>query len=149
VLVRVELVRADSGAVLAQSFRTTETVYDLWDEKFRITRIDTGAPPEVREAVNPREALELATTLVMFPVADLVRLQPGVPYLLRFRVYLNPLSQEVLMEVRRWLVRPPGQRLAPGATFFGSFVSIFVNPLIEESERRLDVVSQTFREAPR
>jgi len=35
-------------------------------------------------------------------------------------------------------------RLAPGDSFFGSFVSIFVNPHIEDSERRIQFISQSF-----
>jgi hypothetical protein len=48
--------------------------------------------------------------------------------------------------VRRWLVQPArGQRkLGAGDSFFGSFVSIFVNPHIEDSERQLRFVSQPF-----
>jgi hypothetical protein len=145
VLIRIGLVRADSGVLVAQTFRHAEIVYDLWDEKFRV-RIETGAPPEQRSAASGREALDLGTNLVMFPVADLGRLEPGAVYRLRLVADLNPLSPDVVAEVRRWLVRPPGQgRLAPGATFFGSFVSIFVNPKIEESERRLEIWSQAFR----
>jgi len=63
-----------------------------------------------------------------------------------FRGDLNPISQDLLAEVRRWLVQPSrGQRrLAAGDSFFGSFVSIFVNPRIEDSERQVRFVSQPF-----
>jgi hypothetical protein len=52
----------------------------------------------------------------------------------------------VLADVRHWLVEPArGQRrLGAGDSFFGSFVSIFVNPRIEDSERQLRFVSQPF-----
>jgi len=51
-----------------------------------------------------------------------------------------------MADVRRWLVQPArGQRrLGAGDSFFGSFVSIFVNPHIEDSERQLRFVSQPF-----
>ena len=51
-----------------------------------------------------------------------------------------------MADVRRWLVQPArGQRkLGAGDSFFGSFVSIFVNPRIEDSERQVRFVSQPF-----
>jgi hypothetical protein len=65
---------------------------------------------------------------------------------------LNPISDDLLADVRHWLVEPArGQRrLGAGDSFFGSFVSIFVNPRIEDAERQLRFVSQpfTFTSAP-
>jgi hypothetical protein len=150
VFIGVNVVRADNGAVVAQTFRHSVIVYDLWDEKFRVRRIDGNGAPEELLAGNAREAQDLATTLWQFPVADLASLQPGVAYRVIIRADLNPLSQDVVAEVRRWLARPPGQgRLGPGDSFFGSFVSIFVNPHIEESERRVWFTSQAFVEPAR
>ena len=59
---------------------------------------------------------------------------------------LNPISEDLLADVRRWLVQPArGQRrLGAGDSFFGSFVSIFVNPRIEDSERQVRFASQPF-----
>ena len=50
-----------------------------------------------------------------------------------------------MKEVRRWLVRAPGQgRAGASDSVFGSVVSIFVNPMVEESERQLSFWSQPF-----
>jgi hypothetical protein len=150
VLIQVVLLRLDTRAIVAQSFRHAEIVYDLWDEKFRVRRTETNAPPEDRVTDRADQALALATELRMFPVTELGRVEPGGSYQLRFRADLNPLSPDVVAEVRHWLVRPPAQgRLGPADSFFGSFVSIFVNPQIEESDRRIEFVSQPFVEPPR
>jgi hypothetical protein len=76
----------------------------------------------------------------------MARLRPGAEYVLAVRGDLNPISEDLLIEVRRWLVQPArGQRrLGAGDSFFGSFVSIFVNPRIEDSERQVRFVSQPF-----
>jgi uncharacterized protein DUF4390 len=146
VLIQVVLVRLDTPAVVAQAFRHTAIVYDLWEEKFRV-HMEANTPPEDRSVGQPGEALALATELRHFPVVELGRLEPGGTYQLRFRADLNPLSPDVVAEVRHWLVRPPAQgRLGPADSFFGSFVSIFVNPQIEESDRRIEFVSQPFGE---
>jgi len=130
--------------------RQTEIVYDLWDEKFRVRRFEAGGKVEMRETATATEAITLATALDAFPVVDLDRLEPGVSYRLSVRADLNPISQELLADVRRWLARPsPRGRAGSGDSFFGSFVSIFVNPRIDESERQLRLVSPAWVEPPR
>jgi hypothetical protein len=147
VLIRVALFREGDRKPIAQTYRLTDVVYDLWDEKFRVRRTDASNASDVRDAATAAEAIKLATDLWLFPVTDLSRLEPGSSYRLSFSADLNPLSPDVIAELRSWLARPPGQgRLAPGDSFFGSFVSIFVNPQIEDSERRIQFVSQSFVE---
>jgi hypothetical protein len=92
------------------------------------------------------EAVWRAAALVDFPIIEASRLRPGERYTLAVRGDLNPISEDLLVEVRRWLVQPArGQRrLGTGDSFFGSFVSIFVNPRIEDSERQVRFVSQPF-----
>jgi hypothetical protein len=54
-------------------------------------------------------------------------------------------SAELLAEMRRWLSRPASQSgIDISSSFFGSFVSIFVNPRFPEAERVLRVRSQPF-----
>jgi Domain of unknown function (DUF4390) len=150
VLVRVAILRKDAPEPVAQALRQTEIVYDLWDEKFRVRRFEAGGKIETREASTADEAVDLATALIAFPVVDLDRLEPGVAYRLSVRADLNPISQELLADVRRWLARPsPRSRMGSGDSFFGSFVSVFVNPRIDESERQLRLVSQSWVEPPR
>ena len=71
-------------------------------------------------------------------------LDPAATYQLRFRADLNPLRPELAQDVRRWLVRPPGQGRSSSDGVFGSFISVFVNPRIEESERQISFPSQPF-----
>ncbi len=150
VLVRMAISRLDNPEPLAQALRQTEIVYDLWDEKFRVRRFEAGGKVETREATTAGEAIDLATALIAFPVVELDHLEPGVAYRLSVRADLNPISQELLADVRRWLARPsPRSRMGSGDSFFGSFVSIFVNPRIDDSERQLRLVSQAWVEPTR
>jgi len=146
VLVRAALEEAATGEPVAVAVQRAEIIYDIWDEKFGV-RTSDGLGVE-RRAVSPTadEAIWRAAVLFDFPMIDMARLRPGVEYVLAVRGDLNPISEDLLIEVRRWLVQPArGQRrLGAGDSFFGSFVSIFVNPRIEDSERQVRFVSQPF-----
>jgi hypothetical protein len=151
ILIRVYLHREGSNEPVALAIQRAEIVYDLWDEKFRL-RITRGPGTDSEVAVKTvEEAVDRAAVLRRFPVAELRALPPGARYFLAFRADLNPISEELLADVRRWLVQPGrGQRrLGAGDSVFGSFVSIFVNPRIEDSERQVRFLSQTFVEPPR
>ena len=153
ILLRVILQEQGTDEPVAIAFQRTEIVYDIWDEKFRL-RITRGTGPDVRiEARTPDEAIARAAALWQFPIIEARRLRPGSAYVLAFRGDLNPISEELLADVRRWLVQPGrGQRrVGAGDTFFGSFVSIFVNPRIEDSDRQVRFASQPFAigETPR
>jgi hypothetical protein len=146
VLVRVALQQEGVPEPIAVAFRRAEIVYDIWDERFRL-RLANGTGPEIHvEARTADEAITRAVALWRFPIAEVARLRPGTHYVIAFRGDLNPISEELMADVRKWLVQPArGQRrVGTGDSFFGSFVSIFVNPRIEDSERQLRFVSQRF-----
>ncbi|HXI56936.1 MAG TPA: hypothetical protein VNO55_12805 [Polyangia bacterium] len=148
ILIRVYLHREGAGEPVALAFQRSEIVYDIWDEKFRL-RITRGAGPDTQiEVKTVDEAIQRTLLLWHFPVVDRRQLMAGARYFLAFRADLNPISEELLADVRRWLVQPArGQRrVGAGDSFFGSFVSIFVNPRVEDSERQVRFLSQTFVE---
>ncbi len=144
VLIRAALEETATGDPIALAVQRAEIVYDIWDEKFSV-RTSDGVGME-RRAVAPTadEAIWRAAALVDFSIVEASRLRPGERYTLAVRGDLNPISEDLLIEVRRWLVQPArGQRrVGAGDSFFGSFVSIFVNPRIEDSERQVRFLSQ-------
>lgn len=146
VLIRAALVRDGGDEPIAQATRLAEIVYDLWDEKLRV-RFSTGKPgaAETQVVATPKAAVDLATSLVGFPVVESGRLEAGASYHVSLRADLNPISEELVSNLRRWLSHPTGRgRSGSGDSFFGSFVSVFVNPRVDDSERLLQFVSQSF-----
>ena len=148
ILIRVALqdTSSDGGEALSLAVQRAEIVYDIWDERFSV-RVTRGLGAELRAiAPTAEEAIWRATALYQFPIAETARLQSGGRYVVLVRGDLNPISEDLIKDVRRWLVQPArGQRrLGAGDSFFGSFVSIFVNPRIEDSERQVRFTSQPF-----
>jgi len=152
VLVRVQLFRHGDTETLAVGYQRAEIVYDIWDEKFRVRIASSGGSERELTVANAAQAIYAGTALVRFPVELPSPLIPGERYNLAFRGDLNPLSPELVGEVRRWLRQPAGAQRRPGVgggdSFFGNFVTVFVNPQIEDSERQVRFLSQTF-EGPR
>jgi hypothetical protein len=150
VLIRAAVQDESTGEPIALAVQRTEIVYDIWDERFEV-RATRGLGAEQRAVVpTADEAIWRATVLVDFPLVDARRLRPEGRYVVVLRGDLNPISEDLLVEVRRWLVQPARgeRRLGAGDSFFGSFVSIFVNPRIEDSERQVRFVSQPFGGRP-
>jgi hypothetical protein len=148
ILIRVALQDAtrDDGEPLSLAVQRAEIVYDIWDERFSV-RVTRGLGAELRAiAPTAEEAIWRATALWQFPIAETKRLRADGRYVVLVRGDLNPISEDLVADVRRWLVQPArGQRrLGAGDSFFGSFVSIFVNPRIDDSERQVRFVSQPF-----
>ncbi|MDB4981057.1 MAG: hypothetical protein JWM82_1809 [Myxococcales bacterium] len=146
VLLRIAVQEEGASEPIAITFQRTEIVYDIWDERFRL-RVTRGAGPDLQfEARTPDEAIARAAALWAFPIAERARLRPGVAYIVAVRGDLNPISEELLADVRRWIAQPASgqRRVGAGDTFFGSFVSIFVNPRIEDSDRQVRFQSQRF-----
>jgi hypothetical protein len=145
VLIRAALVQEGQEQSVTQAVRLSEIVYDLWDEKVRVrVSNDQLGKPVVQTVPDPKAAVDIATSLIDFPLADIAMLDANATYHVSFRADLNPISDTLVTNVRRWLSRP-GSRAGSGQSFFGSFVSVFVNPRVEDSERMLSLVSQSFQ----
>ena len=116
-------------------------VYDHWDEVYTVRLCEKCKPTKVK---YQSEAFKLLTELVDIPVAQLADIPHEDIYYLALHIELNPVSAETLTEVRRWLSQGTGGGLDRGGVFFGSFVSVFVNPKIADADRVLRVRSQPF-----
>jgi len=124
----------DPVAISAVSCRV---VYDLWEGGYRIER-----QTETSDRTLSVKALEGV-------IAHCLTFQNhsvGTPATYRnirgsdvyFAVVteLNPLSQDAVQRIRRWLARPAGNELN-GNAFFGTFVSIFVGRKLGPADKTL------------
>jgi hypothetical protein len=118
-------------------------VYDLWDEQY-IIRVDGAGGRKTKKVKYRAEALKILTAIEDMPIAQLGDIPFEDVFYLRMTVQLNPVSKETLAEVRRWLSQGTGGGLDRGGVFFGSFVSVFVNPKIADADRVLRIRSQPF-----
>jgi hypothetical protein len=144
VLLRIYVYRRNRELPVALTVATFRVVYDLWDEVYTV-RVEGPLGSRTRRFRRRAQALKAITELEDFPIASLDRIEVGPHYFLAMVVELNPVSPELLAEVRRWLSRPAGdRRLETSSSFFGSFVSVFSNPKLPEADAVLKLQSQPF-----
>ncbi len=144
VVIRIWVYRKDSANPVGFVLVERKVLYNLWDEEFEIRISEPGRAPRVLHEQRQADALKRITALDDIAIAKLADLPYEQLFQLAMQVELNPVSKETLAEVRRWLTQGTGGGLDRGGAFFGSFVSVFVNPKIAPADRVLRIRSQPF-----
>lgn len=142
VVMRVYLFEKNGNRNVSFSARTLKAVYDLWEERFQL-RIEEPGHTLRRRLRREKDVVDRLTSTWRFPVAKLADIKPNTEYFVAIIAEVNPMSEALLAEVRRWLRNPQGSgsRLS-GQSFFGSFVSIFVNNKIRRAEKTFRLRTQ-------
>jgi hypothetical protein len=126
VTMRGYLFRESGGDPIALTARSCRIVYDLWDEVFRIQLVQPGGATSA-VAVNVEGVLRNCCEAKKLPLVDRALLAANGRYFVATLVEVNPVSQEMLDRIKRWVTRPNGSNaIGPGDSLFGSFVGLFV-----------------------
>ncbi len=125
------------------------SVYDLWDETY-IVRVEGMGKTRNFRFSSRVQVLRTLTQLKGFSAAPLRDIDIGPYYFIAMVVQLNPVDLKMVKEMRRWISGSNNaSRLDSSSSFFGSFVSVFVNPKLERADRVLQLRSQPFYRASR
>lgn len=143
VVIRMWVYPKDSTEPIAFQLLQRTVWKDIWDEVYML-RLDEPGGRRTLKVKYRADALKILTAIDDVPIARLADMPYDAVYFLGLEVELNPISKETLAEVRRWLSQGTGGGLDRGGSFFGSFVSVFVNPKIPEADRILRLKSQPF-----
>jgi hypothetical protein len=144
IVVQLALERKGKDKPYSYWARSVEIVYDLWEEDYVLTMEDDRGRRRTR-VDTVEEAINVAGVLWRVRAARTPRLKPGT-YRFRVLAEANPVSKEMVENIRRWLSRPSGgQGSEARSNFFGSFVGIFVDRRIGEADKSVAFVSQWFQ----
>ena len=143
ILVRLWVYKKGSSTPIAFQALERRVIYDMWDEVYEV-QLDGPDGRSKHKVKYKAEALKLLTSIEEVPVVVAGELPYEKHYVLMIVAELNPVSEETLAEVRRWLTKGSGGGLDRGGGLFGSVVSVFVNPKIAEADRVLRLRSQPF-----
>jgi hypothetical protein len=133
---------------VAISGHSCRVVYDLWQAVYRVEYEAFGVPPVAYAYKSRSEVLERCLVMRAVPILLGVELHGITQIYVASLIELNPLSSTTVARIRRWLARPRGDLSVDGKSFFGSFVSLFVNDRIGAADRVLRLRSQDIELAP-
>jgi len=141
IAMRAYVYREGQDAPVALAVRTCDVAYDLWEEVYRV-HVDDPEGKRDQAVLDVKGVLRLCAEAQNLPVVRRSFLTANESYFLGVVVEINPVSQEMLEQMRRWMSRPAGStEIAPTNALFGSFVQLFVRQ-IAASDRTLTFRTQ-------
>jgi hypothetical protein len=147
IAMRAYVYREGQDTPVALATRVCEVAYDLWDEVYKIHLSEPELDPERRER-NQATLLVDGVQRVCTEAHDLLvvrrsLLTAGVPYFLGVVVDVNPVSPQMLDQMRVWMTRPTGSTgIGPADALYGNFLQLFARQ-IPTSDKTLTFRTQS------
>jgi len=143
IVLRAWLFREGGSDPIALTAKTCKIVYDLWDEVYKLQITQPGGQTD-SVAVNQEGVLRQCAEAKKLRLVERSELDTNARFFVAALVEVNPLSQETLDRIKRWVTRPNGtQAASKGDSLFGSFVGLFVTR-INDADRKLSFRTQAF-----
>ncbi|GAB4203026.1 MAG: hypothetical protein OHK0013_16830 [Sandaracinaceae bacterium] len=129
-------------APIAVAARSCRVVYDLWETRFRV-QIASEAGDRSTTVASVEDVITrcLVASRLSVGTAAAWTSHRGRRAYFAILAELNPLTPDTVQRIRRWIAHPQRGRVDRDS-FFGSFVSLFVNRSIGAAERSLSFRSQ-------
>jgi hypothetical protein len=129
-------------APVAVSARSCRVVYDLWETRFRV-QVASESGDQSTTLASVDDVVRRCLVAERLPIGTSAAWGPHRGRRAYFAVLaeLNPLTPDTVQRIRRWIAHPQRGRVDRDS-FFGSFVSLFVNRGIGAAERTLRFRSQ-------
>jgi hypothetical protein len=147
IVMRGYVYRTGETQPVALTAHTCRVAMDIWNDVFRVVVNGVSKPPVVNSTLNG--VYRLCTDMVDLPIADRATLK-GKPsdYYLAVKVEVNPISEQLIKEIQRWVTRPLGvsSSINPSAgdTLFATFVSVFMKKQVATAEHFVEFRTAAF-----
>lgn len=126
-----------SSHVLATTAQTCRITWHVWEEAYRL---EVSKPGEVRApawTTTVEGVLRRCAESHKLLTATRSQVMGAGPLILKAKVQVNPVSDDVLQKIKRWVNRPAGtSTAAPGDALFSTFTGLFLQR-VGEAERVL------------
>lgn len=129
VAMRAYVLKEGESNPIALAVRTCRVVYDLWEEVYRLRVSGPGGDRNLA-ANDTKGVIRNCFEAVDLPIVEKPIMTAGKPHFLGVIVEVNPVSPEMIEQMRKWVSRPAGSTgIGPGDALFGSFVGLFVRQI--------------------
>ncbi len=128
IAMRAYVYREGQDTPVALAPRVCHVVYDLWDEVYRV---HVSEPERERDQAAVFDGVQrLCFDARDLPVVRRSFLEAKQAYYLAVVVDVNPVSPEIVEQMRRWMSRPTGSTgIATNDALFGTFAQLFVRQI--------------------
>ena len=133
-----------SDQPLASTLQNCKITWHVWEEMYRVevSRPDQQAVRQWSPTLNG--VLRRCAQTERLPVAHVSQLPDERPLVLRVKVLVNPVSQELLQKIQSWISRPSNTTAAStGSILFSTFTGLFMTQ-IGEADRVLEFATRPF-----
>ena len=129
IAMRAYVLREGETNPIALAVRTCRVSFDLWEEVYRLKITSAGGERDLA-VLNLEGVLRQCAEARDLSVADKALLTANKAHFLGVIVEVNPVSPQMLAQMRQWVSRPAGSTgIGPGDALFGSFVGLFVRQI--------------------
>jgi hypothetical protein len=135
--------RAGAPQPLSTAAQSCKITWDVWEEVYYVERARSGAN-KTREPVTTIEGvLRRCAQALQLVAGDRSQVPRNANLLVIGKIQVNPISQDVLNQIQRWVMRPNGTgTVAAGDALFSTFTGLFLNR-IGEADRLLEFTTKT------
>jgi hypothetical protein len=134
IVMRAYVYPEGSETPIALAPRVCRVNYDLWDEVYKV-HVSEPEGERDQAVVNLQGLRRLCTEPQNLPVVRRDLLTPGQSYFLGVVVDANPVSPQMMEQMRRWIARPIGSTsIGASDALFGGFVQLFVRQIAQSDK---------------
>jgi hypothetical protein len=106
--------------------QTCRITWHVWEEAYRVEMTRANLPPSTSWTTTIEGVLRRCGETRRLPIAFLAGVD-GHALSVRARVLVNPVGDELMQKIKRWVSRPTSSNTsAPGDALFGTFTGFFM-----------------------
>jgi hypothetical protein len=129
IVMRAYVFREGESSPIALAVKTCRVRWDEWDEVYRV-KVTEPDKDRDQPLANMAGVMRTCAQAQDLAVVNRSLLQAGKPHFLAVIVEVNPVSPEMLEQLKRWVSRPTGSTgIGPTDGLFGSFAGVFIRKL--------------------
>ena len=122
---------------LSTTAQTCKVTWHVWEEAYQVEITRPGASQQTRWTTTVEGVLRRCAEARRLLAGTAAQIPLGTPLFCAAKVQVNPLSPELLQQIKRWVMRPSGTgTAAPSDALFSTFTGLFLQR-IGEAEREL------------
>jgi hypothetical protein len=139
-VVTAAIYRADGGEPLSTTAQTCKITWHVWEEAYRVEIARPGTS-QVRWAPTAEGVLRRCAEARRLLAGDGSQIPEGVALYASGKIQVNPINPELLLRIRRWVMRPGSTgTAAQGDSLFSTFTGLFLQR-VGEAEKQSKFVT--------